>query len=165
MAENLALEGRFAVRTPMQWTPEPHGGFSTADPSTFPGPVVEGEFGPAHVNVRDQVRDPGSLLAWFRLLVDCYRACPELAWGTYTVLDPGQDARPVLAHRCDAGGTVVALHNLADADVEAAPVLTGLEGAVLTDVLDPAAETVWVGKDGTAAVPLGPYGCRWLRAG
>ena len=36
LGENLKAEGRLAVRVPMQWTAEPGGGFSTADPSTFP---------------------------------------------------------------------------------------------------------------------------------
>ena len=58
MGENLALEGRFAVRTPMQWTPDAGGGFSTADPATFPGPLTGGRVGPKQVNVRDQERDP-----------------------------------------------------------------------------------------------------------
>jgi len=90
MGENLAVEGRFAVRTPMQWTSDPKGGgFSTADPATFPGPLPTGAYGPEAVNVRDQLRDSGSLLAWIRTLIDGYRACPELAWGRYTVLDPG----------------------------------------------------------------------------
>ena len=31
MAENLDLEGRMSVRTPMQWAPERHDGFTTAD--------------------------------------------------------------------------------------------------------------------------------------
>jgi len=166
MAENLAMDGRFAVRTPMQWTAGVNGGFSTADPSTFPGPVVAGEYGPEHVNVRDQQGDPASLLNWIRLLVDSYRACPELAWGTYTVLDPGLDARPVLAHRCAAGGaSVLALHNLADADATAVPLLPDLAGAELVDVLDPRAEPVRVADDGRLVVPLAPYACRWLRAG
>jgi maltose alpha-D-glucosyltransferase/alpha-amylase len=100
-----------------------------------------------------------------RLLVDSYRACPELPWGRYTCLDPGHEARPVLAHRCDADGvSVVALHNFADADVEAAPVLADLAGAQLTDVLDPRAKPVPVADDGRLAVPLPPYGCRWLRS-
>ena len=30
MGENLDARGRLAVRTPMQWTAEPNGGFSTA---------------------------------------------------------------------------------------------------------------------------------------
>ena len=29
MAENLAVEGRMSVRSPMQWTDEPQGGFTT----------------------------------------------------------------------------------------------------------------------------------------
>jgi maltose alpha-D-glucosyltransferase/alpha-amylase len=134
MVEDLSLPGRFAVRADMDW--------------------------PA---ARAQTRDPGSLLSWMRLLVDCYRACPELAWGSYTVLDPGPEARPVFAHRCDADGTtIVVLHNLAD-DVRTEPVLTGLPGAELVDVLDPAAAPVRLDEQGRASTPLAPYGCRWLR--
>ncbi|GAA3112127.1 alpha-amylase family protein [Pseudonocardia yunnanensis] len=135
MAEDLSLPGRFAVRSDMDWAA-----------------------------AREQQSDPGSLLSWMRMLVECYRACPELAWGRYTILDPGQDARPVLAHRCDADGvTVVALHNFADQEVVAAPVLQGLSRLVLTDVLDPRAKPVRSRKDGTISVTLPPYGCRWLR--
>ncbi len=117
------------MRVPMQWTAEPGGGFSTADPSTFPEPLAEGAFGPEHVNVRDQSRDPDSLLSFFRHLVDSYRACPELAWGTVQVVDPGPKAGPVLAHRADVDGiSVVALHNFADRKVTATLPLTGLGG-------------------------------------
>jgi trehalose synthase len=166
MGENLAIEGRFAVRTPMQWTPEPSGGFSTADPETFPAPVTDGRFGPKQVNVQDQRRDPESLLNWIRRLVDGYRDCPELAWGAYTVLDPGTEARSVLAHQCAADGrTVLALHNFADAEVEAAVLLPELAGTELTDVLEPGAAAVPVAKDGRVTVPLTGYGCRWLRSG
>jgi len=34
LGDNLEIEGRLAVRVPMQWTSGPGGGFSTADPST-----------------------------------------------------------------------------------------------------------------------------------
>ena len=137
MVEDLSLPGRFAVRSDMDWAA-----------------------------AREQTRDPGSLLAWMRLLVDSYRACPELAWGTYTVLDPGPEARPVFAHRCDADGTtVVALHNFSDAEVRADPVLTGLRGAEPADVLDPAAKPLRLDDEGRASVLLGPYACRWFRTG
>jgi trehalose synthase len=165
MAENLKAEGRLAVRVPMQWTSEPGGGFSTADPSTFPEPPVEGAFSAKHVNVRDQSRDPDSLLAFFRHVVDSYRACPELAWGTVQVIDPGPDAAPVLAHRCDVDDVaVVALHNFADRTVTATLPLTGLAKCDLYDVLaaDGSAETV--GDDATLKVTLPPYGFRWLRS-
>jgi trehalose synthase len=51
MAENLDIEGRMAVRTPMQWSAERNGGFSTAATSRVRRPVVTGPFAPEHVNV------------------------------------------------------------------------------------------------------------------
>ena len=68
MGEDLASTGRLAVRTPMQWTAGRNGGFSTAAPSRLCRPVVEGGFGPEHVNVADQRRDPESLLSFMSLL-------------------------------------------------------------------------------------------------
>ena len=165
LGENLEAEGRLAVRVPMQWTAERSGGFSTADPSTFPEPLAEGEFSPAHVNVRDQSRDPDSLLSFFRRLVEAYRACPELAWGQVQVLDPGPDAGPVLAHRSEVDGiAVVALHNFADREVTATLPLTGLHDQDLYDVLAADGSTETVGKDATLEVTLPPYGFRWLRS-
>jgi trehalose synthase len=136
MHEDLELPGRFAVRSDMDW--------AAADA---------------------QRHDPDSLLSWMRRLVEAYRECPELAWGSYEVLDPGPEARPVLAHRSDCdGATVVALHNLAGKKASAAPVLTGLAGRELRDVLDPAADPVVVDEEGRIAVDLPAHGCRWLRA-
>jgi maltose alpha-D-glucosyltransferase/alpha-amylase len=165
LGENLKVEGRLAVRVPMQWTAEPGAGFSTADPSTFPAPLVEGAFSPKEVNVRDQSRDPDSLLSFFRRLVEAYRACPELAWGTVQVVDPGPDAAPVLAHRSDVDDvTIVALHNFASRKVTATLPLTGLAGRDLFDVLAADGSTVTVDDEATLKVPLPPYGFRWLRS-
>jgi maltose alpha-D-glucosyltransferase/alpha-amylase len=61
MADNPAIEGRYAVRPPMQWSPD--GGFSTVD--GLRRPMVEGEYGPERVNVATQRREPDSLLNWF----------------------------------------------------------------------------------------------------
>lgn len=158
MAEDLRAEGRLAVRTPMQWTAGRNGGFSTAPPRRLPGPVPDGEYGPDRVNVDAQRRDPGSLLHWIRTLVERYRECPELAWGEYRVLDTDEPA--VLAHRCDIdGATVLAVHNLADHEVEPTLALDG--PCMLTDLL--VDDTTDVPDDGKVRLPLPPYGCRWLR--
>jgi maltose alpha-D-glucosyltransferase/alpha-amylase len=165
LGENLKIEGRMAVRVPMQWTAEPGAGFSTADRKAFPAPLVTGAFAPRHVNVRDQSRDPDSLLSFFRHLVDSYRACPELAWGTVQVVDPGPDAAPVLAHRSDVDDVaMVAVHNFADREVTATLPLTGLDGRALYDVLAADGSTVKVGDDATLKLKLPPYGFRWLRS-
>ena len=165
MGENLDIEGRLAVRVPMQWTAGPGAGFSTADPEKFPRPLVEGPFAPEHVNVRDQSRDGDSLLSFVRHLVKAYRACPELAWGPCQVLDPGPKAGAVLATRTDADGvSVITLHNFGARRVTAALALTDLGGHDLYDVLAATGEAVQVSKDGTLDVTLPAYGFRWLRS-
>ena len=78
-----------------------NGGFSTAAPSRLPAPVVEGGFGPEHVNVAAQRRDPDSLLSFITLLVRRYRECPELGWGVFAVLD--QPHRAGAAHTVHLG--------------------------------------------------------------
>ncbi|MFL1898320.1 alpha-amylase family protein [Streptomyces tauricus] len=165
MGENLAAEGRQAVRTPMQWTPEAGAGFSTAGPDAFPNPLVEGAFGCQKVNVYEQSRDPGSLLSRIRLFAERYREAPELAWGDYRVVETGEKA--VLAHAGHSGdGTVLAVHNFAGEPVtvrlrlsEAGP------GGRLTDLLDERHAGLTVPDDGLFRVELPAYGYRWLRVG
>ncbi len=165
MGENLDIEGRLAVRVPMQWTAEPGAGFSTADPATFPRPLVEGPFSATHVNVRDQSRHPDSTLAFFQRLVKAYRACPELAWGPSHVLDPGPKAASMLVSRVDADGiSIVTVHNFGARKATAAVALADLAGCDLYDVLAGDGETVRVEDDGTLDVSLPPYGFRWLRS-
>ncbi|OUC93303.1 alpha-amylase family protein [Streptosporangium minutum] len=158
LGENLEAEGRMAVRIPMQWSRS--GGFSP-DPKTVV-PTPDGEYGPRHVNVDDQRRDPDSMLKWITMLVSRYRESPELAWGHYEVLDAGDEA--VLAHRADAeGGTVIAVHNFADREAEVELVLRDLDRCeVLTDLLVDG--TLDLPSDGRVTFALEPYGTRWLRA-
>ena len=112
MAENLAIDGRASVRSPMQWSDDRNGGFSTARPSRLCRPVVEGQYGPLAVNVAAQRRDNDSLLNWMERLIRRRRETPELAWGDWRLLTSNVSA--VFAHRCDwDGGTVIAVHNLA----------------------------------------------------
>jgi maltose alpha-D-glucosyltransferase/alpha-amylase len=112
MGENLAVKGRSAVRTPMQWTDEPNAGFSTAPADRLPAPLPDGAYGPLAVNVESQRRDPDSLLNWFERLIRRRKETPELGFGEWRVLE--HDSPSVFAHACTwDGSTVVALHNLA----------------------------------------------------
>jgi maltose alpha-D-glucosyltransferase/alpha-amylase len=161
MGENLAAEGRNAVRTPMQWTRDANGGFSTADPDKLAGPVVEGDLSPEHVNVADQRRDPDSLLNWIKLLAQRYRECPELSWGKYTILE--HESPSVFAQRSDyEGGTVIALHNFSDQPAEVTLAVSGTGvGVQVADLLT--GKTTPIDNDGTLRHPVAPYGCCWLR--
>jgi glycosidase len=161
MGENLAAEGRLAVRTPMQWTPGPNGGFSRADARKLAGPVPDDGYAPAHVNVADQRRDPDSMLAFVRTLTHRYRECPELGWGEWEILD--QPDAAVLALRVTwQEASMVTLHNLSP-DPAVVPLQLGEleEGTRLVDLLGE--EDCEPDAEGGAEIRLDGYGYRWLR--
>lgn len=114
MGDDLSLEGRESVRTPMQWSDDLNGGFSTASPDTLARPVIsEGEYGYPHVNVSSEQRDPASFLNWMEHLIRTRRQCPEFGTGEWQILETNEPA--VFAHACKLdGAAVLALHNLSD---------------------------------------------------
>jgi hypothetical protein len=83
--------------------------------------------------------------------------CPELARGKYEVLATDESAVP--SHRCDDGGTVVAVHNFGAQAVEFR--LPVKDAEVPSDLIEDG--TTKVAKDGTAKVSLEPHGFRWFR--
>lgn len=161
MGENLAVEGRMAVRTPMQWSADRNGGFTTAARSRLRRPVVEGPFGPEHVNVAAQRTDPDSLLNFVTLLIRRYRESPELGWAGSSILD--QPHRNVLAqeHHWEER-RLVTVHNLASERCTVPLQLTDCEpGCRLVDLLQEG--VLEIGGDGRVEVPMEGYGYRWLR--
>jgi trehalose synthase len=161
MGENLDLEGRMAVRTPMQWTAGPTGGFSTAKPSRLRNPVVTGGYGPAHVNVETQRRDQASLYSFVRTLIQHYRSAPELGWGAFSLL--AQPHVEVLAHSLTWDGrTVVLLHNLSATPVDV-PLSLGdaFAGCMVTQLLG--GPPLDFDSKGAATISLDAYGFTWLR--
>ncbi|HET6950486.1 MAG TPA: alpha-amylase family protein [Acidimicrobiales bacterium] len=161
MGENLEVDDRLAVRTPMQWSDEPGAGFSTAPPDAFPRPVTEGEYGPLAVNVAQQRRDAGSLLNWFERLIRRRRETPEIGLGTWSVVATGAPA--VLAHRCDwNGSTVVALHNFGAEPCRVELRLDDLDDAAgADDLLDGGPEQPL--DEPVLQLTLAGYDYRWLR--
>lgn len=161
MGENLSLDGRDAIRTPMQWSYADNAGFSAAEPEKLVRPVIDkGEYGYQKVNVTAQRKDPRSLLGWFERMIRTLREAPETGSGSTTHIDvpmpPG-----VLAHRADGRtGTMVFLHNLGTEDVEVDLSTLAPEADLPIDVLsDRNYEDV--GK--LDRLKLGGYGYRWIR--
>jgi glycosidase len=161
MGENLDVPGRMAVRTPMQWTSGPGGGFSSVPRSRLCRPLVQGGFSPEHVNVADQRRDPDSMLAFMQLLIRRYRDSPELGWADFRLLD--QPHTSVLAHVCTwDDGSLVAVHNLGPDACEVPLQLEGCdETPRLGDLL--AEATTPLDAKGRVTLAMEGYGYRWLR--
>src|SRR5690606_31258594 len=99
-----------AVRTPMQWSDDPNGGFSSAPPEALVRPVVsEGPFAYEKVNFDTQSRDSDSLLNFVAKLIRARTACPEIGYGEYRILKSSD--RQVFGLCCEwEGGTVLAAH-------------------------------------------------------
>ncbi|BFU42602.1 alpha-amylase family protein [Krasilnikovia sp. MM14-A1004] len=161
MGDDLSLEGRDALRTPMQWSPLDNGGFSTAPAGELIRPVVtDGAYGYRTVNVTAQRHDPTSLLSWFERMIRTLREAPEIGSGACTYVDlpapPG-----VLVHRAtDVTGTMLLLHNLGDSDGTADLSALAGEAEYPNDVL---ADRDYPPPDGLDAVALAGYGYRWIR--
>jgi trehalose synthase len=161
LGENLEAGERMALRPPMQWDGSPHGGFSTAEPARHLSGVVEGRFGPEHVNVDDQRRDPDSLLNFTSMLIRRYRESPELGWADFSVLEQPHNA--VLAHRCTwDDGSMVAIHNLGPERRKVPIKLDDCDDRCqLMDLLRRG--TTPLDRSGKADLDLDGYGYRWLR--
>jgi maltose alpha-D-glucosyltransferase/alpha-amylase len=87
MGDNIWAGDRDGVRTPMQWTPDRNGGFSTADPQrlylqTLTDPI----YGYQAINVEAQQRNPGSLLHWTKRMIEIRKRHPVFGLGGYEEL-------------------------------------------------------------------------------
>ena len=162
MGENLAVEDRLAVRTPMQWAAGPTARFSAAPPDGLCRPLPQDErFAPAAVNVADQRRDPESLLNWFERMIRLRKELPAIGWGRCSVLDGGVDAVLVLRYDWD-DDTIITAHNLARRAVTAqVSIAAAGDSAALHDLRQPGRPLRL--RNGTARIPLRAYDHRWFR--
>jgi maltose alpha-D-glucosyltransferase/alpha-amylase len=159
MGDDLDLEQREAVRTPMQWANEPHGGFTTSVKPVVPV-VDHGVWSYEHVNVESQRRDESSFLSWMVRMIRLRKECPEIGLGRCTVLDTGHEN--VLGLRFDwHGNCVVTLHNF-DERPHAACLRLGGRGKRLSDLIEPV-EVAARGRSFT--IPLEALDYRWFRVG
>jgi maltose alpha-D-glucosyltransferase/alpha-amylase len=161
MGEDLSLDERNSMRTPMQWSDAPHGGFSSAPRQAQIRPVISGgPYGYESVNMVGQRRAPDSLLNWMERAIRTRKERPEFGHGTLDTLDAGDPA--VSAHSCQwQGGAVLAVHNLSDRRCTIGLNLRDYEAPHLVELLG---EREHIPLNGTAfEVALEGYGYRWFR--
>ena len=112
MGDNIWLDDRDGVRTPMQWSNEKNGGFSTADPERlYLPPVRNDQYGYHAVNVDSQMKLEGSLLHWVRDLVHLRKQYNAFGRGEY--IEVGHSNDQVLAFiREHEGQRILCVNNL-----------------------------------------------------
>jgi maltose alpha-D-glucosyltransferase/alpha-amylase len=163
MGDDLTLPERQATRTPMQWSAEPHGGFSTHERPALPV-ISGGAYGYEHVNVAEQRRDPNSLLNWMERMIRMRKEVPEIGWGDFEILRLG--TVETLAIRYDwRENSVVVLHNLSaePREIRLNVGLQGKAGLRLVNLLSGDHSTS--DRHGSHRILLESYGYRWYRAG
>jgi maltose alpha-D-glucosyltransferase/alpha-amylase len=110
MGDNLDLPERVCARTPMQWSTEPHAGFTKSDRPVVPV-IDHGPYGFEHVNAAEQRRDPNSMLNWVERIIRMRKEVPEIGWGNFTVIPTRNPA--LLVMRYDwRNNSVLFVHNL-----------------------------------------------------
>jgi maltose alpha-D-glucosyltransferase / alpha-amylase len=160
LGDDLSLPQRECARTPMQWSADPHGGFTTAKRAVRPV-ISDPIYGYQRVNVENQRRDSESFLNWMERKIRMRRECPEISWGDWRIApaEPG-----ILVMRYEyKGHALLILHNFNDAprvvriDAKTAGIGT------MVDLL--AANDSHADAGGRHVVELDAYGYRWFRAG
>jgi maltose alpha-D-glucosyltransferase/alpha-amylase len=159
MGDDLSLDGRNAIRTPMQWSYAEQGGFTDADNPVRPV-IADGPFGYRKLNVTAQRHDKNSLLAWFERMIHTLRESPEIGAGTCSIVEQGVPPT-VLAHRADGPtGSMVFLHNLGTEPVEVDLGTLYADADYPNEVFGDQ-DYPDVGK--LDSLTVGPYGYRWIR--
>jgi maltose alpha-D-glucosyltransferase/alpha-amylase len=161
MGDNLKLPERNCARTPMQWSTEPHAGFTKSDKPVLP--VIDaGPYGFEHINVAAQRREPDSLLNWMERIIRMRKEVPEIGWGDFSFISA--QAKEVLIMRYEwRNNAVLFVHNLSGLPREVSfSVSNGQEEAcTLINLLsDNHSQPI----DGDRhRILLEPYGYRWYR--
>jgi maltose alpha-D-glucosyltransferase/alpha-amylase len=112
MGDNIWLDDRDGVRTPMQWSDGPNAGFAAAGAADLYAPVIEDQvYGYRQLNVKAQQADPGSLLNRMREMIRVRKDHQAFGRGTCRFLQAENDA--VLAYlRTHGEETILVINNL-----------------------------------------------------
>ena len=161
MGDDLKLAERNCARTPMQWSTEPHAGFTKSDKPVMPV-ISSGAYGFEHVNVAAQRRDPDSLLDWMERIIRMRKEVPEIGWGDFSFISA--QAREVLIMRYDwRNNSVLFVHNLSSVPREVTFSVTSgqQESCTLINLLAENHSQPVAGDK--HRILLEPYGYRWYR--
>jgi maltose alpha-D-glucosyltransferase/alpha-amylase len=158
MGDDLSLNERLSVRTPMQWSADTNAGFSTAVKTIRP--VIDtGMYGYHRVNVEKEMPDSNSLLNRIKRIIRLRRSCPEIGFGDWEVLDV-QSPNILCIRYHWQNNTLLVLHNLGDQPRQATISVKEAGGHTLEDLTDPGRKVS--GQD-TYRFSMDAHGYKWFR--
>jgi maltose alpha-D-glucosyltransferase/alpha-amylase len=157
MGDNIALDDRWGVRTPMQWNNSDNAGFSNAPREQLYLPLIDDDvYGCTHVNVTHAERDPDSFLHWVRRVLYLRAQHPAFARGALNTL-PGDNSAIFAYTRATPHETLLVVNNLS-AHSQNVLLTLDLSGA-LRDLENGAT----LSFDRVLRLELPRYGYRWFQ--
>jgi maltose alpha-D-glucosyltransferase/alpha-amylase len=164
MGDDLSLPERNCARTPMQWSTEPHAGFTESEKPCSPI-IDEGPYGYEHVNAAKQRRDPNSMLNWTERIMRMRKEVPEVGWGDFTVIAVRGDPAVLIVRYDWRNNSVLFVHNLDEKPREFSfrVGLPGESGNLLVNLLSE--DHSQADQHGRHKLLLEAYGYRWYRVG
>ncbi len=160
MGDNIWLFDRNGVRTPMQWTGNPDGGFSEAAPADFWAALIDDQtYGYQKVNVAAQRADPNSLFYSMKHFIATRRSHAVLGWGRCDFLSLENKAVLAYFRRSDEARMLIVC-NLSDQPQNVTLPLPAEVGITPHDVLsDTSLASI---KEADYPLSLQPYQYYWL---
>jgi maltose alpha-D-glucosyltransferase/alpha-amylase len=163
MGDDLALPERNCARTPMQWSNEPHGGFTKNEKPAMPV-ISGGPYGFEHINAAIQRRDPNSLLNWTERIIRMRKEVPEVGWGEFAII-PTRNPAVLMMRYAWRKNWVLFVHNFAATPHEVC-FSVGLHTEaerLLVNLLGE--EHSHSDEQGKHRLVIEAYGYRWYRVG
>jgi maltose alpha-D-glucosyltransferase/alpha-amylase len=135
MGDNIYLNDRDGVRTPMQWSVDRNGGFSRANPARlYLAPIMDPVYGFQSINVEAQSAISSSLINWLRKLIAVRQGYRVFGRGTLKFIRPAN--RKVIAYvREYEDEIVVCVANLSRVPQQAALDLSAYSGRVPVEMI------------------------------
>ena len=108
---SIWARGRDNARTPMQWTPGWHAGFTTGTPWLPVNPNC------VEINAQDALEDPFSVFYYYKRLIELRKTVPVFRYGAFELVDA--DSEQVFAYtRQMDGQAMLVVCNFTGEDVE-----------------------------------------------
>jgi maltose alpha-D-glucosyltransferase/alpha-amylase len=170
MGDNIWLEDRDAVRTPMQWNPDRNAGFSSADPGKLYLPVIQSlVYNYSMANVEAEASHSGSLLRWTRQILSVRKNHPAFGLGGFKHVEADHDVVLSYLRELPEGNpagedseSILCVFNLSQHPVATTLQVPNYAGRGLRDVFGGQAFPA-VRDDGTLTLTLGSHDFFWLR--
>ena len=161
MGDDIWLDDRDGVRTPMQWSDEENAGFSAAPATQLYSPVISGYvFGVQGVNVRSQMADSGSLFHSVRRMIAVRKQHRCFGYGECELLEHDNEAVLVYLRKHGSEKALI-LNNLSPQRQTVRLHLPEFIGVVPSDLLSEH-ESYAPFSEALYALDLEPYQYRWL---